>query len=149
MKIIADQIHEAITAAKPRLLKLSPETVGQKSNPEVWSKKEILGPLIDSAANNHQRFVRGAQNAAMEFPPYKSIQWVEVQKYQDMNWLDLIELFAQYNLHLCRVLNNIPEAALNNLCNIGKESPVTVKFVIEDYLRHLKHHLEKILGTSA
>ncbi len=142
---ISEKIRETISAAKPELLKISPEIAAKKSGPGSWSKKEILGHLIDSASNNHQRFVRGAQNAAMDFPVYKQDPWVEVQHYNEMNWSNLIELFYQYNYHISYVIDFLPAESLNNLCNIGKENPAILKFVIEDYLRHLKHHLDKIL----
>ncbi len=141
----SEKIREAITAAKPEILKISPETAGKKENPNKWSKKEILGHLIDSASNNHQRFVRGAQNIAGNFPVYNQDRWVEIQHYNEMNWSDLVEHFYQYNLHISKLIDALPGNVLDNPCNIGKENPVTLKFVIEDYLRHLKHHIEKIL----
>jgi len=148
MKIIADKIRELIEGAKPELLKISPEIAGKKAGPDIWSKKEILGHLIDSASNNHQRFVRGAQNAARDFPTYNQDGWVEVQCYNEMDWLNLVDLFFRYNLHLCRVIGFLPREVLDNPCNVGKKNPVTLKFVIEDYLRHLRHHIEDILGSA-
>ncbi|MFC1515269.1 DinB family protein [Thermodesulfobacteriota bacterium] len=148
MKIIADKIRELIEGAKPDLLKISPEIAGKKADPDIWSKKEILGHLIDSASNNHQRLVRGAQNAARDFPTYNQDRWVKVQCYNEMDWLDLVDLFVEYNFHLCRVIAFLPREVLGNLCNVGKKNPVTLKFVIEDYLRHLRHHIEDILGSA-
>jgi hypothetical protein len=149
MKTISEKIRAMIAAAKPKLLKISPEIACKKANPDTWSKKEILGHLIDSASNNHQRFVRGAQNVAWDFPTYNQNRWVEVQCYNEMNWFDLVDLFFHYNLHLCRVIDVLPQEVLNNPCNIGKENHVSLKFVIEDYLRHLEHHIEKILEPLA
>ena len=142
---ISGKIREVITEAKPELLKISPGIAGKKENPNKWSKKEILGHLIDSASNNHQRFVRGAQNIAGNFPVYNQDLWIEIQHYNDMNWSDIVEHFYQYNLHISKLIEVLPDNVLDNACNIGKENPVTLKFVIEDYLRHLKHHIEKIL----
>jgi hypothetical protein len=149
MKTTSKKIREIVSAAKPQLLKIPPEIASEKPTPDIWSKKEILGHLIDSAANNHQRFVRGAQNIAGEFPTYNQDRWVEVQHYNDMSWADLIEFFSQYNLYLCRIIDSLPREVLNNPCNIGKEGPVTLEFVINDYLRHLRHHIEQILEPSA
>lgn len=146
MKEIASKIRETVKNTKPELLKISQEDAGKKSSPSSWSKKEILGHLIDSASNNHQRFVRAAQNIAGDFPTYNQNRWVEVQKYNDRNWDDLIELFSNYNLHLSHVIDCLPPEALNNNCNIGKEDHVSLEFVIRDYLRHLEHHIEKILA---
>jgi hypothetical protein len=149
MKTTSERIREIVLAAKPELLKIPPEIASKKPTPDTWSKKEILGHLIDSASNNHQRFVRGAQDIAGDFPTYNQNRWVEVQHYNDMNWADLIEFFSQYNLHICRVIESLPEEVLKNLCNIGKENPVTLEFVIEDYVRHLGHHVDQILGPLA
>jgi hypothetical protein len=149
MENISEKIREIISTTKPKLLKISPEIACRKISPDTWSKKEILGHLIDSASNNHQRIVRGAQNLAHDFPTYNQNRWVEIQRYNEMNWFDLIELFSQYNFHLCRVIDYLTEEILTNPCNIGKDEPVNLKFVIEDYLWHLGHHVEKILEPLA
>jgi hypothetical protein len=128
------------------LIEISPETAGIKPKPEKWSKKEILGHLIDSAANNHQRYVRAAQNIAADFPPYNQNRWVEVQGYNKLDWHGLIELFYYYNMHISHVIDLLPEEVLTNPVNIGKENSVTLEFVITDYLRHLKHHVEQLYG---
>jgi DinB superfamily len=146
METISTQIREIVAATQPGLLKIPPESASRKANPDVWSKQEILGHLIDSALNNHQRFVRGALNAAENFPPYNQNRWVEIQGYNEMNWADLVDFWTQCNFHLCRMLDRLPEEALNNPCNIGKDQPVTLGFVIEDYLRHLKLHIEQVFA---
>jgi DinB superfamily len=145
MKETVKGIREAILLAEPELLKISPERSRLKTNPASWSKKEILGHLVDSALNNHQRVVRGAQNLAADFPGYDQNRWVEVQNYSEIEWHELIGLFTTLNRHLCRVIENLPEEALNNECNFGSHGRVPLQFVIQDYLRHLKHHLEKII----
>jgi hypothetical protein len=146
INVISKDIREVINSAKPELLKISPETAAIKARPDKWSKKEILGHLIDSASNNHQRFVRAAQNIASDFPPYNQNRWVEVQCYNNLKWQDLIELFYQYNMHISNVIDLLPDEVLANPVNIGKENPVTLEFVITDYLRHLKHHVEQLYG---
>ena len=148
MKTLSGQIREEILNSKLGLLKISSEIAGTKPAPNKWSKKEILGHLIDSASNNHQRFVRAVQNIALDFPAYNQDRWVEVQHYNEMDWTNLIELFSLYNSHLCRVIEFLPPESFDNPCNIGKEKPVTLRFIAEDYLRHLKHHMEKILEKS-
>jgi hypothetical protein len=146
MEKLSDKIRATIEHAKPVLLGISPDFASIKPAPEEWSKKQILGHLIDSALNNHQRCVRGGYNAAEQFPPYNQNRWVEIQGYQERDWVDLINLWELNNLHLCQVLDRLPLKDLDNLCNIGRESPVTLGFVMEDYLRHLKMHLDQILG---
>ncbi|MBN2410671.1 DinB family protein [candidate division KSB1 bacterium] len=149
MKTITEKIRDIVTASKPGLLNISQETTGNKKSPDSWSKKEILGHLIDSAANNHQRFVRGAQNLAADFPAYDQNRWVEIQHYNEMDWPELVELFCRNNFHLCRIIDFLPREVLNNPVNIGKENLATMEFVIKDYLRHLEHHIRQILGPMA
>jgi hypothetical protein len=146
MKTISDKIQETITLARPKLLKIPAENARRKADRDTWSQQEVLGHLIDSALINHQRFVRGAFNLAGNFPGYEQNRWVEFQAYNTRNWPDLIEFWFQVNLHLCRALDALPPEALTNPCNIGKETPLPLSFVIEDYLRHLQMHLEQILG---
>ena len=145
MKNIAQQLGSILAKVEPHLLRMDPEETGWKPDPRKWSKREILGHLIDSAANNHQRFVRAAYRAAMAFVPYDPNEWVRVQRYNEASWSLLVALWSAYNRHLCRVIEGIPAEAASSPCNIGKEQPVALQFVIEDYLRHLRHHLQKIL----
>ena len=145
MNTVSEKIRELIAVAKPRLLEISPEIVCQKIDRDTWSKQEILGHLIDSTLNNHQRFVRGAQNVAGDFPTYNQDRWVQTQCHNERKWVDLVDLWVQCCFHLSWVIDCLPEGAFNNPCNIGKENPVPLRFIIEDYLRHLKHHIEKIL----
>ena len=145
MKTIATQIRQIVVAARPRLLELPLDDVRRKAGPADWSKQEILGHLIDSALNNHQRVVRGALNAAWDFPPYDQNRWVEIQGYNQRDWADLVDLWAQSNFHMCSMIERLPQGALDNPCNIGREAPVGLGFVVEDYLRHLNMHLGQIL----
>ena len=141
MKDAAQHIRELIDELLPSLARIPAEKAATKPDPGEWSKKELIGHLIDSAANNHQRFVRAAQNLAADFPPYAQEAWVTVQGYQTMPWEELVALWYAYNRHLCRVIANLPQEALDNPCHVGLEEPVTLAFVVEDYVRHLRHHM--------
>ena len=145
MNSTALKIREIIASAKKDLTRITPESASQRFNSSAWSKKEILGHLIDSASNNHQRFVRAAQNAASDFPPYDQDKWVAIQSYNELNWFELINLFVFYNIHLSHIIEYFSPDVLNNICNIGKDKPETLEYVIDDYVSHLEHHLEKIL----
>lgn len=145
MNPTAEIIRAAVTAARPHLEAITPETARLKSAPNEWSKQEILGHLIDSAYNNHQRLVRGAYNAAMDFPPYKQESWVALQVYNERDWHELITLWTAVNAHLCAMIEQLTDAQLENPCNIGRAEPVTLRFVVNDYPRHLNMHLADIL----
>ena len=137
-KILLDQ--SSITLAG-----ISESDSKKKSAPDKWSKKEILGHLIDSAANNHQRFVRAQLSSELRIPGYEQQVWVATQQYQNESWANLFQLWKCYNVHLLHIISAIPERALSNHCIIGDNKPATLEFVIQDYVRHLKHHLEQIV----
>jgi hypothetical protein len=144
MESIAETIREIVSETKDQLMAISSEHARQKPSADVWSKQEILGHLVDSAYNNHQRVVRTAMNMGADFPPYQQEQWVIIQAYNKRDWFTMIDLWVQVNLHLCSVIETLSDEALGNLCNIGKDQPVPLRLVINDYLRHLKMHLEDI-----
>jgi hypothetical protein len=109
-----------------------------------WSRKQVIGHLIDSASNNHQRFVRAMLADALEFPGYDQAGNVRVQVVQEADWLLLVSLWASYNRYLAHILAQLPEDKLETACRIGSGEPVTLRFVAEDYLAHLLHHLRQI-----
>lgn len=114
-----------------------------------WSPKEELGHLIDSAANNHMRFVRAALAQVYEGPGYAQNAWVDIHGYQEMPWDTLIHFWQQYNLLLASVIDRIPRDNFETPCTIGAGAAVPLGFVIEDYILHMQHHLDHILGREA
>jgi hypothetical protein len=146
--------EETIRNASARLGEISAAESTKSSNGE-WSRREILGHLIDSAANNHQRFVRAQFKDDLVFPGYEQEQWVSSQRYNDEPWPDLIELWRAYNLHLVHVVAHIPEDVLTRkrdkhsldqiaFNSVAQNAPATLEYLIRDYLDHLKHHLDQI-----
>jgi len=148
MKEMAQRLRAIVETVEPRLSEMNYEEMGFKPNPQEWSRKEILGHLIDSAVNNNQRFVRAVYNAAAEFPPYDQNAWVRIQRHNERPWPSLVALWSAYNHHLSHVIECVPEDAELSLCNIGSEDLVPLRLVVEDYVRHLRHHLKDILGES-
>lgn len=144
MKQTSDNLLEAIENARPRLLSISNRVAAIKTRPDKWSAKEIIGHLIDSAANNHQRFVR-AQLGLKALQPYRYMQdyWVNAQQYQSADWPSLVSLWYFYNLHLVHVIAHFQPDALDQELDVWDE-PATLRFVAEDYVRHLQHHLDQI-----
>lgn len=107
-----------------------------------WSKKEILGHLIDSAANNHQRFVRAARG---EHPviSYAQNEWVAIEDFQNEKTAVLLRLWENYNRHLAHLLLRLSPEQLEKTLEMGGET-VSLRFCAEDYLRHLEHHLRQM-----
>jgi hypothetical protein len=141
---IAEQLRQRVTAAAERLRTLNEPHVSFKPAPETWSKKEILGHLIDSASNNHQRFVRAQLEPELRFPAYAQEDWARSQGYGTADWRLLVDLWRLYNEHLANVIARIPTGQLATRCWIGQGEPVTLGFLVEDYLRHMDHHLRQL-----
>jgi hypothetical protein len=118
----------------------------QHPSPERWTKKEVVGHQIDSASNNHQRFVRGQIASGQDFPGYEQEQWVRLQDYQGARWADLIDFWRAYNTHILHVIGCMSEEGKRATCRVGSGAEVTLAGLFVDYVDHLEHHLRKMLG---
>lgn len=127
------------------LQKLSEEEATLPRGPGKWSPKEELGHLIDSASNNHVRFVRGTLEPQMQGPGYAQNEWVRLHGYSNMPWDEIVELWFRYNRLLVRLIENIPEDRLTTACSVGTNPSVTLRFLIEDYVVHMQHHVDQLL----
>ena len=140
------RLEELLKTVPPRLADLADDAVALKPAPNRWSKKEFLGHLIDSAANNHQRFVRAQGTPRLEFPGYEQEFWVATQAYASAPWPDLVNLWLLLNRHLLHVLKAMPAAVWSHECAIGGRPAVTLEALAADYLRHLNQHLTQLLA---
>jgi len=132
------------------ILEAIPEADSLKTRgPGTWSRKQILGHLIDSALNNVHRFVRAQHAEELTLPDYDQPGWVAAGGYQDRPWTDLVSLWAVLNIHLAHVIARVPAAALETPCRIGGSAPLTLEFVVRDYMQHLRHHLQQIFDPKA
>jgi hypothetical protein len=143
---IADDLQQTVTAAGGRFARVSDADASARRASGAWSAKEILGHLIDSAANNHQRFVRAqqGQGGLLSLPGYAQDDWVRVQGYQGRDWAALVTLWQAFNEHLSHVIRRMPAPAMAQEIRIGDGPVVTLGFVVGDYLTHLQHHVAQI-----
>lgn len=143
---LAEQLIEIVDQTLVQFKQLSDEDWSHKPQPEKWSKKEILGHLIDSALNNLRRFVV-SQYEQNQNIVYQQNEWVEYQCYQQANVAQLVELWQLLNAQIARTISHIPANKLANTCDTGKgEADLhTILFLITDYISHLQHHLDAIL----
>jgi DinB family protein len=154
---VETDLRRALEASEPRLQLVSEEEASRSPAPGKWSAKQVIGHLIDSASNNHQRFVRAQFTDDLVFPGYEQEAWVSVQRYQEASWTDLVGLWHLFNLHLARVIEAIPRSvrekrrARHNLHELAwrpvpESEAATLEYFMRDYVEHLNHHLAQVLG---
>ncbi|MGC4081403.1 MAG: DinB family protein [Vicinamibacterales bacterium] len=140
----ADDLLTTVDAAAARLHTVSDARASVRPRSDAWSAKEILGHLVDSAANNHQRFVRALHSSELHFPGYEPDEWLRVQAWSARPWTEVIEFWRLFNHHVSHIIRHVPATALPTPCHIGHGEPVTLGFLIDDYFAHLAHHLRQI-----
>ena len=142
---LAQSLKEAVDRETVLLKAVAEHDASRKPAPRAWSQKEELGHLIDSATNNHVRFMRAALEPEFHGPGYEQDGWVSTHRYNEMPWADLIDFWKNYNLLLARLVEHLPENLMGRKCIVGESQPVTLEFLIEDYVLHMQHHLDHIL----
>jgi len=144
MKELSEKLLSVIETAEPKLRAVSASESAKPLLSGGWSRKQVIAHLIDSASNNHQRFVRAVQQTSLDFPEYDQDGNMRVQAPQEADWPLLVSLWAAYNRYLAHVIARLPASKLETPCRIGSGKPVTLGFVATDYLTHLVHHLGQI-----
>jgi hypothetical protein len=141
---IADQLQGTVQRVEPLLRALSDDAASIPIREGGWSRKELLGHLIDSASNNHQRFVRLQQFEYIRLATYEQEHWVRAQGYSEADWKSLVDLWTAYNRHLAHVIRRIRPETLSHRCEISTGREVTLDYFVDDYLGHLQHHLRQM-----
>jgi hypothetical protein len=137
-----------IAALDARLKAVGEIAATREMRPGGWRGTEILGHLIDSALNNHLRFVRAALEGAYEGPGYDQAGWVALHGYAGLRWHELLDQWRAHNRLLARIVERIPETQLGAECRVAGGAPVTLAVLIDDYVRHLGHHVDQIETLS-
>jgi hypothetical protein len=132
-------VEEAMRAAE----RYDERTASAPPAPGKWSVKEVFGHLTDSAGNNLQRIVRLSLAPALELPGYQQEGWVKVQHYAERPWSDVLALWRALNLHLAHVIAHVKREHLGRVWRFEGEE-LTLGFIIEDYVAHLRHHLRTL-----
>lgn len=158
MEAWLDDFRQTIESAAERLAQISESQSEQPRAEDHWSAKQIVGHLIDSAANNHARFIVAQLKDDLVFPGYEQDGWVRANHYQERPWPELIELWRAYNVHLHHVMAHADQKKMNTPCTlhtlqeiafktVPQADPVTLEYLMKDYVDHLKHHLAQIFGS--
>jgi hypothetical protein len=139
------EIESLLIDVPVRFSSIPSNIVSSKSSPEKWSKKEILGHLCDSAINNLSRFIRVQyEDEPVDIHRYAQNEWVKFNGYKNKPAQEILDFWICLNNQIVFVVSNIPKEKQNVKCDTGDGNIMSVKLLFEDYLNHLKHHLEQI-----
>jgi hypothetical protein len=141
---IAIRFRDGLAKVSEVLLAVHPDLADVPWRQNGWTRKQIVGHLLDSATNNRQRFVRAALDGSYAGPGYAQDEWVELQGYAQQTWTTLLAWWQAEHEMLAAIVDRIPAERLGAQCIIGGDEPVTLAWVIDDYVRHQKHHLAQI-----
>ena len=149
MKNVVNELRSIVTEFADRLNTIAPEELALKTNPQKWSRKEVIGHLIDSAQNNLRRFVVGQYDQTANII-YDQDFWVRANDYQSMKAEEIILLWKLLNERICVVLTNMPDDVLKRELNTGKDTPEphSLEWFAADYVKHMKHHLNQVIPKS-
>jgi DinB superfamily len=146
--LVALSFRAEIEALARRLQSVSPDLADTPWKPGKWTRKQIVGHLLDSASNNRQRFVRAALDGVYAGPGYAQDGWVAVHGYADQPWEVLLEWWRVEHQILAAVVERISEDRLQVVCTVGDYAPVTLEFLISDYVAHQQWHMQQIDGQG-
>jgi hypothetical protein len=149
MHQVAQDLLDLIDQVFPMLEAISAEEAAIKPAPNKWSKKEIIGHLVDSANNKQQKFIRiQASDGHLDFVGYAQDTWVAIQDYQHTDWKTLLQFWYAFNTHLAHVISKADPAKLANTISVEGSRPFRLDFIMPDYIEHLKHHLKAVLPNA-
>lgn len=155
MNKLAAELNSVLETSGNKLKLLNEQKSSVKPLPNKWSSKEILGHLVDSSINNIIRFISGQFKDDLIFSGYEHEKWVKAMNYQNAEWNFIMDLWMNNNLQIVRIINNINNEILfkkqtkHNFDEIewkelDKNIPATMEYLIDDYIGHMKHHLNQI-----
>lgn len=122
------------------LLDKTPESAWHvRVGPDAWTLAEIVGHLIDSASNNHQRFARLRFGDLEGFPGYDAEPWVQAQGYDSCDARQLCALWSAYNGLLLHLAETMPGNVAGNVWRTNGEA-LSLEFLVNDYYAHLRLH---------
>ena len=149
MENTINELKQVIELYTQKFLQIPEQDFSFKPNPSKWSRKEVVGHLIDSAQNNLRRFIVGQYENEPNIV-YEQEFWVKANAYQQTKQEAVIKLWELMNMQICSVLSSMPKENYSRLCNTGRDAPnlKSLEWLASDYVKHLKHHINKVIAGS-
>lgn len=148
MLATAEELRKTVETVMPMLRGMSDAGASVPRDAGKWSRKQVLGHLIDSACNNQQKFVRTMARSGLDFVGYEQNHWVDSQHYSTAAWDQLVSLWQAYNAHLAHIIEHVDPKQLSHTINVEDHGTFTLEFIMNDYIDHMKHHLLQILPEA-
>ena len=150
MKATVNELNKIVNEYSLRISTISDQEFSAKPLPNKWSKKEVLGHLIDSAQNNLRRFVCGQYESTPPKIVYDQDYWVKANNYQQTNGAEVIAMWKLINNQIATILGTMPASSYPKECDTGKNSVSlhSLEWLADDYMKHLKHHLNQVIPNS-
>jgi DinB superfamily len=126
--------------------KFSADELVYKSAPGKWSRKEILGHLIDSGINNLKRFTE-SQFLPQPYKviPYRQDDLVLVNQYQQLPLAHLLHLWSGLNQQIIYAVKKIPIDKFRYVIErYDSKEMKSLGWLICDYVDHMEHHLKQL-----
>jgi hypothetical protein len=143
--VIAADLQAAVTEGLMLFAGVDEALSRERPTPGAWCAREVVGHLIDSACNNHRRWIVGQTPGLVRFDGYEQNEWVSRQHYAEESWADIVALWSSYNRHLRHVIARTPaEHMLMSATAPEGSEAVTLGFLMQDYVGHIRHHLEQV-----
>lgn len=145
---VGRELQRVIDAVADDLARITDAQAAETPAVGKWSRKQIVGHMIDSASNNHQRFVRGVQDRGGQYPGYDQEFCVTLQRPNDVSWRVLVDLWSSYNRYLAHVIGALPANAAPYPMRVSTNPETTLLWLAADYVEHLKHHVNQVVGPK-
>lgn len=150
MEKIVDELDSIVNDFARKFDQYSEDELSEKPRPDKWSKKEVIGHLIDSGQNNLRRFIVGQYESNPPKIVYEQDFWVKANDYQKMKGKDVIELWRLVNIQIANTLLEMDNKNYTKTCDTSKDTEQlrTLEWLAVDYIKHLKHHLNQVIKGS-
>lgn len=150
MKNTINELNTIVEEFSKNMMEIPDSDFSAKPRPEKWSKKEVVGHLIDSGQNNLRRFICGQYETTPPKIVYDQDFWVTANKYQHYRQKDIIDLWKLTNAQISSVLASMPETNYSKTARSTKDTDEerTLEWLAEDYVKHMKHHLNQIFEKA-
>ncbi|RZJ26289.1 MAG: DinB family protein [Flavobacterium sp.] len=147
MKTAIAKLHQLLSQTERYFESADEIRLREATETGKWSRKQILGHLIDSAINNLTRFTEiGYQPQPYVYREYNQAELVHINNYQEMQTFELLGLWSSLNKQIARVMESATDERLKLKIVFPNGESSDLRFIMTDYPDHIEHHIKQILS---